>query len=426
MVDNVAITPGTGATVAADDIAGVLHQRVKISQGADGSATDVSSAAPLQVTLANTGANATPVVVDLGANNDVTVTGTVTVDLSTNNDVTVTSGSITATQATGSNLHTVVDSGTITTVSTVTSVTAIGTSVTPGTSAAHLGKAIDSPAGATDTGVAVLAVRDDTLSALTPAETDYVPLRVNSTGALHVTGGGGGTQYNVDVAAGGSDTGTMALAVRDDVLSTLTPVDGDYAPMRVDSTGRLYVTAPDVVAALSGGSLVDDAAFTVGADRVSPIGLLADEVSTDSVTEDDIGVPRMTLDRKAIVTPQPHTSGGLPLPVRKIDLDETPVAVKASAGQLYGYHVSNRTTSPLYLRFYNIAAGSVTVGTSTIAIGPLEIPANASDHTVMLQSFGGHGIAFDTAISMAMTTGFADNDTAAPAANASMINVFYK
>lgn len=73
MADNVAITAGAGTTIAADDVAGVLHQRVKISQGADGSATDVSSAAPLQVTLANTGANATPVVVDLGVNNDVTL-----------------------------------------------------------------------------------------------------------------------------------------------------------------------------------------------------------------------------------------------------------------------------------------------------------------------------------------------------------------
>lgn len=79
MADNVTITAGSGTTIAADDIAGVLHQRVKISQGADGSATDVSSASPLNVTLANTGANATPIVVDLGANNDVTVTGTVTV-----------------------------------------------------------------------------------------------------------------------------------------------------------------------------------------------------------------------------------------------------------------------------------------------------------------------------------------------------------
>ena len=40
MVDNIEITPGTGSTVAADDIAGVLHQRVKLSIGADGSASD--------------------------------------------------------------------------------------------------------------------------------------------------------------------------------------------------------------------------------------------------------------------------------------------------------------------------------------------------------------------------------------------------
>lgn len=79
MADNVLITQGVGTTIAADDIGGVLHQRVKLSQGADGSATDVSSAAPLNVTLANTGANATPVVVDLGANNDVTVSGSVAV-----------------------------------------------------------------------------------------------------------------------------------------------------------------------------------------------------------------------------------------------------------------------------------------------------------------------------------------------------------
>lgn len=79
MADNLSITQGTGTTIAADDIGGVLYQRIKATHGADGSATDVSSASPMPVTLANTGANATPVVVDLGANNDVTITGTVAV-----------------------------------------------------------------------------------------------------------------------------------------------------------------------------------------------------------------------------------------------------------------------------------------------------------------------------------------------------------
>jgi len=73
MADGVNITAGSGVVIASDDVGGFQYQRVKISQGADGSATDVSSAAPLQVTLANTGANATPLVVDLGANNDVSI-----------------------------------------------------------------------------------------------------------------------------------------------------------------------------------------------------------------------------------------------------------------------------------------------------------------------------------------------------------------
>jgi hypothetical protein len=42
MADNVAVTPGSGATIAADEIAGVLHQRVKVSVGADGAAADLA------------------------------------------------------------------------------------------------------------------------------------------------------------------------------------------------------------------------------------------------------------------------------------------------------------------------------------------------------------------------------------------------
>jgi hypothetical protein len=64
MSDNFSFTEGSGKKGAADDIDGVLYPRVKIAQGADGSATDVSSAAPLQVSLENHGANATAVKVD--------------------------------------------------------------------------------------------------------------------------------------------------------------------------------------------------------------------------------------------------------------------------------------------------------------------------------------------------------------------------
>lgn len=47
MADNVSITPGVGANVAADEIDGVYYQRAKLVHGPDGQATDTSPAAPL-------------------------------------------------------------------------------------------------------------------------------------------------------------------------------------------------------------------------------------------------------------------------------------------------------------------------------------------------------------------------------------------
>jgi hypothetical protein len=51
MADNVGYTPGSGATVAADEIGGVLHQRIKLGIGDDGVAVDVSESNPMPVTL---------------------------------------------------------------------------------------------------------------------------------------------------------------------------------------------------------------------------------------------------------------------------------------------------------------------------------------------------------------------------------------
>jgi hypothetical protein len=49
VADNIAITPGSGATVATDDVGGIQYQRVKNCFGADGAATDVSGASPMPV-----------------------------------------------------------------------------------------------------------------------------------------------------------------------------------------------------------------------------------------------------------------------------------------------------------------------------------------------------------------------------------------
>ena len=58
MADNVAITAGSGTSIATDDVGGVQFQRVKLALGADGTATDVAlglaaSASSMPVVLAS-------------------------------------------------------------------------------------------------------------------------------------------------------------------------------------------------------------------------------------------------------------------------------------------------------------------------------------------------------------------------------------
>ena len=241
----------------------------------------------------------------------------------------------------------------------VTNVATIGTSVTPGTSAAHLGKAED---------------------------------------AAHASG----------------DTGVMVLAVRQDTQATLASATGDYVPFTSDSVGSLYVRNTN--------ELADDSAFTVATSRVSPTGFLADETATDSVDEGDIGIGRMTLDRKQIVTLQPHTQGGLSI-FRSLDIDETEEDVKTSAGQVYWIHAMNMVATARYLKFYNATAANVTVGTTTPVL-TLPLPANSTTGAGFTVSIP-QGLAFSTAICVACTTGVADNDTGAPGANDVIINIGY-
>lgn len=153
----------------------------------------------------------------------------------------------------------------------------------------------DSVAGSGDPGVAILAVRRDAASA-GGADGDYVNLSTDSTGALRVTGGGGGTQYAEDAAHTTGDTGTMALGVRRDANTSLVGTDGDYAPFQVDANGGLKVSI--IAGAGSGGTAsTDDGAFTVGSGSGTPIMGLADETTPDAVDEGDVGVVRMTLQR---------------------------------------------------------------------------------------------------------------------------------
>ena len=91
------------------------------------------------------------------------------------------------------------------------------TSVIPGVGPTSLGKAIDDAAAATDTGVAALYTRVDTLGTLTPADGDYVSARTNDRGALWVEHDG-----IIDTEL------PTAAALADDVANPTVPAVGGF------------------------------------------------------------------------------------------------------------------------------------------------------------------------------------------------------
>lgn len=76
--------------------------------------------------------------------------------------------------------------------------------VVAGTGATNLGKAEDAAHSSGDVGVAVLAVRKDTATALAGTDGDYAPLEVDAAGSLHVTQAA--LQGGVDEIAGVAKT----------------------------------------------------------------------------------------------------------------------------------------------------------------------------------------------------------------------------
>lgn len=106
-------------------------------------------------------------------------------------------------------------------------------SVIPGTGATNLGKQVDSAAGGTDSGVATLAVRNDTLTTLTPADGDYTNLRVGSKGELWVTLATALTSVSDSIAA--VQSGTWTVQPGNTANTTAWKVDGSAVTQPVSA-----------------------------------------------------------------------------------------------------------------------------------------------------------------------------------------------
>jgi hypothetical protein len=242
MANNVAVTPGSGATVATDDVGGVHYQVVKLATGTEDSAVRIGQLEDAAHASGDAGIMALAVRNDnfsttFGADGDYSPIG---VD---------NAGRI------GINL------------------------LTPGVGAGHLGKAEDAVHSNADTGVMALAVRRDTAASSSATDGDYVTVNTDATGRLwthagaidagetHIGEVGGNTAiirlnptitagaYSANDVVGGEITltGAMRTSGGSGILQSLTVHDADSESAALEF--YFFDSAP-------GAAIADNGAFS--------------------------------------------------------------------------------------------------------------------------------------------------------------------
>lgn len=106
---------------------------------------------------------------------------------------------------------------------------------------------------------------------------------------------------------------------------------------------------------------------------------------------------------------------------RQTNVTNTPVAVKASSGNVYGWNVVNLNSGEIFVKLFNAATGSITPGTTPPAT-TLLIPANGS----IVYTDATFPLNFGTAISVLVTTVGADTGAQTAAAILPIIELWYK
>jgi hypothetical protein len=183
-----------------------------------------------------------------------------------------------------------------------------------------------------------------------------------------------GAVVTTDAVAAAAPTGIAPLMVRDDVTATVSPADGDWIPARGNARGAQWMALDTTLDATNDSMATGVRSGIDGCDKI-----------------------------------------------KMLDLDETEEAVKASAGTLYGFYFANlHASSWRYLKVYDATVASVSVGT-TVPDLTFPLPAASAGWLAMPWP-----VDFANAITVAATTGFADNDTGAPGANEVILNTFYK
>ena len=196
--------------------------------------------------------------------------------------------------------------------------------------------------------------------------------------------------------------------------------------LKVDVAGQTIAATIATLPALTAGSavighvIVDTAPTTavtiasLPSGAVTNVGTFAVQAAQSGTWTAQIGNTQNTT--PILVTSTPATSGGWSVFMASAAdgstaLTNTAQAIKASAGQLGGWYISNPNTTSMFVSVYNTAAASVTVGTTNPLI-QFEVPAQAAANLNIPE-----GLAFGTAISCAATTTAGGNSAPTTALN---------
>jgi hypothetical protein len=147
---------------------------------------------------------------------------------------------------------------------------------------------------------------------------DVGPLSLTSNGALRVSGGGGGTEYTVNAVAPADPTGATFTMERDDEITSLTEIEGDWTNPRSSAEGALWTqdfnsdailtavgnleTYTDDLEGYASGTEVaveliddavfaDDALFTLATSKTMVAGAIRDAALTTLAAGDTDVVP---------------------------------------------------------------------------------------------------------------------------------------
>jgi hypothetical protein len=267
---------------------------------------------------------------------------------------------------------------------------------------------------------------------------DFVPVQATATGNFKMS------LEEVDgaIAGGGTEAAALRVTIANDSTGLLS-VDDNAGSLTVDSdAGALSVDGSGVTQPISAASLPLPSGAATAANQLGDgHNVTVDNASGASAVNIQDGGNTITVDNGGTFAVQNdaatpagtnligdvglsvRTSGGTTL-YKNIDVDESEDEVKGTAGQVYWIHAMNLSASVLFLKFYNATAATVVVGT-TVPDLTFPIPTQGDTNGAGFALSIPNGIAFGTAITVAATTGLADNNSGAPGANEVVLNMGY-